>query len=33
LGEGFSWQTGAAEALHAKDRSYFYRALHLGRKR
>jgi S-adenosylmethionine-diacylglycerol 3-amino-3-carboxypropyl transferase len=32
LGEGFSWQTGAAEALHAKDRSYFYRALHLGRK-
>jgi S-adenosylmethionine-diacylglycerol 3-amino-3-carboxypropyl transferase len=33
LGEGFSWQTDAAQALHARDRSYFYRTLHLGRKR
>jgi len=32
-GQGFSWQTEAAQALHAGDRSYFYRALHLGRKR
>ncbi len=32
-GKGFSWQTEAAQALHAGDRSYFYRALHLGRKR
>lgn len=33
FGEGFSWQTEEAQALHARDRSYFYRALHLGRKR
>jgi S-adenosylmethionine-diacylglycerol 3-amino-3-carboxypropyl transferase len=33
FGKGFSWQTGEAEALHAGDRSYFYRTLHLGRKR
>jgi S-adenosylmethionine-diacylglycerol 3-amino-3-carboxypropyl transferase len=33
LSEGFAWQTDDAEALHARDRSYFYRALHLGRKR
>jgi S-adenosylmethionine-diacylglycerol 3-amino-3-carboxypropyl transferase len=32
LGEGFTWQTEAARALHAGDRSYFYRALHLGRR-
>lgn len=32
-GEGFSWHTDQAHALHAQDRSYFYRALHLGRKR
>jgi S-adenosylmethionine-diacylglycerol 3-amino-3-carboxypropyl transferase len=33
LGPGFSWQAEAAQALHARDRSYFYRALFLGRKR
>jgi S-adenosylmethionine-diacylglycerol 3-amino-3-carboxypropyl transferase len=33
LGPRFDWQTGRAEALHARDRSFFYRALHLGRKR
>lgn len=33
FGEGFSWQTERAQALHASDRSFFYRALHLGRKR
>jgi S-adenosylmethionine-diacylglycerol 3-amino-3-carboxypropyl transferase len=30
---GFAWQTEDAQALHARDRSYFYRALHLGRRR
>jgi S-adenosylmethionine-diacylglycerol 3-amino-3-carboxypropyl transferase len=33
FGTGFSWQTAEAQALHARDRSFFYRALHLGRKR
>jgi S-adenosylmethionine-diacylglycerol 3-amino-3-carboxypropyl transferase len=33
LGESFAWQTEEAQALHVKDRSYFYRDLHLGRKR
>jgi S-adenosylmethionine-diacylglycerol 3-amino-3-carboxypropyl transferase len=33
LGTGFAWHTKEAEALHARDRSFFYRALHLGRKR
>jgi S-adenosylmethionine-diacylglycerol 3-amino-3-carboxypropyl transferase len=32
-GKGFSWETDTARALHAGDRSYFYRALHLGKKR
>jgi S-adenosylmethionine-diacylglycerol 3-amino-3-carboxypropyl transferase len=32
-GPGFSWRAEEALALHARDRSYFYRALHLGRKR
>jgi S-adenosylmethionine-diacylglycerol 3-amino-3-carboxypropyl transferase len=33
LGGQFVWQAEQAAALHARDRSYFYRALHLGRKR
>jgi S-adenosylmethionine-diacylglycerol 3-amino-3-carboxypropyl transferase len=33
LGERLSWQTEEAQELHARDRSYFYRGLHLGRKR
>ncbi len=33
LGSGFDWHTEEAESLHACDRSFFYRALHLGRKR
>jgi S-adenosylmethionine-diacylglycerol 3-amino-3-carboxypropyl transferase len=33
FGKGFTWQTDDAQALHARDRSFFYRALHLGRKR
>jgi S-adenosylmethionine-diacylglycerol 3-amino-3-carboxypropyl transferase len=32
-GKGFTWHCEEAQALHARDRSYFYRALHLGRKR
>jgi S-adenosylmethionine-diacylglycerol 3-amino-3-carboxypropyl transferase len=32
LGQGFTWQTEEARALHAGDPSYFYRALHLGRR-
>jgi S-adenosylmethionine-diacylglycerol 3-amino-3-carboxypropyl transferase len=32
LGARFAWQIEQAAALHARDRSYFYRALHLGRK-
>jgi S-adenosylmethionine-diacylglycerol 3-amino-3-carboxypropyl transferase len=33
LGAQFAWHADRADALHARDRSYFYRALHLGRKR
>lgn len=33
LGEGFDWLTSEAEAMHAVDRSFFYRSIHLGRKR
>jgi S-adenosylmethionine-diacylglycerol 3-amino-3-carboxypropyl transferase len=33
LSTGIDWYTDEAQALHADDRSYFYRALHLGRKR
>jgi S-adenosylmethionine-diacylglycerol 3-amino-3-carboxypropyl transferase len=33
FGQGFSWHTEEAQALHAGDRSFFYRLLHLGRKR
>jgi S-adenosylmethionine-diacylglycerol 3-amino-3-carboxypropyl transferase len=33
LGERFDWHGEQAADLHARDRSYFYRALHLGRKR
>ena len=33
LGAQFDWEDGEAEALHAADRSFFYRRLHLGRKR
>jgi S-adenosylmethionine-diacylglycerol 3-amino-3-carboxypropyl transferase len=32
LGGRFAWHPAEAAALHARDRSYFYRALHLGRK-
>jgi S-adenosylmethionine-diacylglycerol 3-amino-3-carboxypropyl transferase len=32
LGERFEWQDKAADALHNRDRSFFYRGLHLGRK-
>lgn len=32
-GTMFVWDTARASALHARDRSFFYRALHLGRKR
>lgn len=32
-GPMFEWDTAAAADLHAGDRSFFYRALHLGRKR
>ena len=32
LGARLEWQTRAAIALHARDRSFFYRGLHLGRK-
>jgi S-adenosylmethionine-diacylglycerol 3-amino-3-carboxypropyl transferase len=33
LGAGFAWHDEEAARLHASDRSYFYRDLHLGRKR
>jgi S-adenosylmethionine-diacylglycerol 3-amino-3-carboxypropyl transferase len=32
-GEQFEWQVGDAQSLHAADRSFFYRELHLGQKR
>ena len=31
LGAGFEWHPTRARRLHRKDRSFFYRALHLGR--
>lgn len=31
-GPAFAWQLEEAQRLHAADRSYFYRALHFGRK-
>lgn len=33
LGPMFDWQTDTAAGLHARDRSFFYRSLHLGRRR
>jgi S-adenosylmethionine-diacylglycerol 3-amino-3-carboxypropyl transferase len=33
LGPAFDWQRDQARELHAADRSFFYRDLHLGRKR
>ncbi len=33
LGPAFDWHTAEANDLHARDRSFFYRGLHLGRKR
>ncbi len=33
LGPMFDWLTPEAKELHARDSSFFYRALHLGRKR
>lgn len=33
LGPGFEWQVEGARALHERDRSFFYRALHWGVKR
>lgn len=33
LGAHFEWQEGPANRLHLRDRSFFYRKLHLGRKR
>ncbi|HEY7423431.1 MAG TPA: DUF3419 family protein [Gemmataceae bacterium] len=32
-GDSFTWLLEPAAALHARDRSFFYHALHLGRKR
>ena len=31
-GHFFSWQEEASQRLHQRDRSYFYRAIHLGQK-
>lgn len=33
LGDGFEWHVNRARRLHQADRSFFYRALHLGRRR
>jgi S-adenosylmethionine-diacylglycerol 3-amino-3-carboxypropyl transferase len=33
LGPMFDWHTSDAQQLHSSDRSFFYRTLHLGRKR
>ena len=33
LGDGFDWRTTRARRLHRADRSFFYRALYLGRRR
>ena len=32
LGPRFAWLRGLATAWHRRDRSFFYRALHVGRK-
>ncbi len=32
LGPRFGWQRGLASLWHGRDRSFFYRALHIGRK-
>ena len=32
LGDRFEWETSSAGELHNRDRSFFYRGLHLGRK-
>ena len=32
LGARFEWQARPSAVLHARDRSFFYRGLHLGRK-
>ena len=32
LNTGFQWDTAQAHDLHMRDRSFFYRSLHLGRK-
>ena len=33
LCDRFEWHTKQAKAMHATDRSFFYRKLHVGRKR
>ena len=33
LGDGFEWHAARARRLHEADRSFFYRALYLGRRR
>jgi S-adenosylmethionine-diacylglycerol 3-amino-3-carboxypropyl transferase len=33
LGEQYEWLNKEADRLHGRDRSFFYRSLHLGRKR
>ncbi|MDE0442110.1 MAG: DUF3419 family protein [Gammaproteobacteria bacterium] len=33
LGDGFEWHASRARRLHEADRSFFYRALYLGRRR
>jgi S-adenosylmethionine-diacylglycerol 3-amino-3-carboxypropyl transferase len=33
LSSAFEWQKEVAEMLHARDRSFFYRKIHLGRRR
>ena len=32
LGEFFHWQEDESRSMHRRDRSFFYRAIHLGRK-
>jgi len=33
LGKRFEWQVESSDALHTRDRSFFYRRLHVGRKK
>ncbi|MDE0251606.1 MAG: hypothetical protein OXK75_01745 [Gammaproteobacteria bacterium] len=33
LGDRFLWRVEESDRLHANDRSFFYRILHLGQKR